>query len=283
MPRIYFNRQGQVRGYSARPMEVWVLGLLWVLLLPVIAIFYYFPRAVLRSSIPPGAKAGILISVYAVIGVGGLIAQRHTDAKAHTLGCINIADAPKYYVDPTGGNNNCPLGYEPGPNYPTTTTTNPPAPPVSSVNALCTPHGGLELGAGANPLYDEPNKDYFVFCNDGSMIEVAPGTGAPIGTSTTTTSANPNQESWPGSSTIVTGCSESSVSGTLTNTGNDVYTNFQIQVREDDSGSSEVGSGYVQVTNVGLGNTVNWNAPVSFANPAAGPVNCTVIDVVANY
>lgn len=283
MPRIYFNRQGRVRGYSARPMELWVIGLLWVLFLPVIAIVYYFPRAVVRSSMPTGGKAAVLVSVYGVLGLGGLIVQHRTDAKAQAAGCINIADAPKDYVDPTGGDNNCPLGYEPGPDYPTTTTTNPPMPSVGAVNVLCAAHGGLELGGGANPLYDEPNKDYYVFCSDGSMIEVAPGTGTPITTSTTTAAANPNQESWPGSSTIVTGCSETGVSGNLTNTGNDAYTNFQIQVREDDSGSSEVGSGYTQVTNLAFGKTASWNAPVSFADPPTGSVSCSVVDVVANY
>ncbi len=80
---------------------------------------------------------------------------------------------------------------------------------------------------------------------------------------------------------MITGCTDSAVSGTITNDGS--VTNSYIISVSDDSGSFELGDGNAQVTNVLPGQTTSWSAPVSFSNPPTGPVQCMVIDVMANY
>jgi len=61
-----------------------------------------------------------------------------------------------------------------------------------------------------------------------------------------------------------------------------VTNTYQVRV-SDDSGTFELGDGYTQVTNLPPGETVSWNASVTFSNPPTGPVTCMVIDVLANY
>ena len=97
----------------------------------------------------------------------------------------------------------------------------------------------------------------------------------------TTTTSNPNESSWADANTIVTGCTDSAVSGTLTNTGS--VTNTYIVSVSDDSGSFELGTGNTQVTNLPPGHTTSWSSSVTFSNAPTGPVMCSVIDVIANY
>ena len=100
-------------------------------------------------------------------------------------------------------------------------------------------------------------------------------------TPATTTTSNLNESSWSEANTTVMGCTDSAVSGTLTNTG--TMTNTYIVSVSDDSGSFELGDGNTQVTNLPPAHSASWSAPVTFSNPPTGPVSCTVIDVEANY
>jgi len=96
----------------------------------------------------------------------------------------------------------------------------------------------------------------------------------------TTTTTQPNQPQ-ANANTSITSCTDSAVSGTITNDGN--ITNTYIISVSDDSGSFELGDGNAQVTNLGVGETASWSAPVIFSNPPTGPINCMIIDVIANY
>jgi len=88
----------------------------------------------------------------------------------------------------------------------------------------------------------------------------------------------PNLSPWR---TKVTGCTDSGVTGTITNTGKIVNT-YIIEV-SDDSGSFELGTGNTEVVNLAPGATTTWSSPVTFSNPPTGPVSCSVNDVMANY
>jgi hypothetical protein len=214
--RIYYDKNGRPRGYSRSLLGTWfwngsLIGLfiqfcLAVFLLPL----YWFPRAVWRSGLAPAAKLMVIAGVWGALILVGVLANTHTASEAQAAGCIDIATAPKDYYDPSGGNNNCPDGYELGPGSITcavigsdppsytdptgydpglgptcpsgsetapkpgpgyTAPYEPPLPSVTEQQAACAGHQGAETG----PDFPPPVVDgshYIVSCMDGTLTDV---------------------------------------------------------------------------------------------------------------
>jgi hypothetical protein len=161
--RIYYDRNGRPRGYSRGLLGTWfwhgsLIGLFIQFCLAVFLIpLYYFPRAVWRARLPPVAKLAIIGGVWGAPLLVGMISNAHTASEAQAKGCIDIATAPKDYYDPSGGNNNCPDGYELAPIALT----------CSSIDATPTEH--------ASPTGSDPTGD--PLCPDGYEPAPKPGPG----------------------------------------------------------------------------------------------------------
>jgi hypothetical protein len=184
---------------------------IFVILLPV----YYFPRAVWRTKLDPIVKVSIIAAAWGGLILVSTITSAHQASVANANGCITIAGAPKDYNDPSGGNNNCPMGYELGPTSLTcasspepptqyadptgsdlsgnpvcpagyepapkpgpgyTAPYNPPLPSLPTQQAACQRHQGAETG----PDFPPPSLDghnYIVSCLDGTSTDVPAGPG----------------------------------------------------------------------------------------------------------
>jgi hypothetical protein len=98
------------------------------------------------------------------------------DSQARALGCIDIAKAPKNYYTPflASESNNCPMGYEPGPNWKPPPTAATPAPPSTAAQtAACAGHDGPETGPDfPPPTYDKSSASYIVLCMDSTYATV---------------------------------------------------------------------------------------------------------------
>lgn len=101
-----------------------------------------------------------------------------------------------------------------------------------------------------------------------------PAAGSPTSSTTAGTT-------WTDARVKVTGCTDSQVTGVITNTGS--ITNTYIISATDDSGSFELGDGTAEVVNLAPHQSTSWTAPVQFSNTPTGPVSCSVDDVLANY
>lgn len=168
--RIYYDGRGYPSGYSRSGTEelVWnysVIGAFLsfcgaVILLPV----YYFPRAVWRTKLATAIKVAIIGACWGALFLLGTLAGAHDAAVARAKGCIDLATAPKDYYDPSGGNNNCPDGYELGPSALTCassldppTAYTPPTGRDSTGDPICTsgyqpaPRPGSGYNAPFNP------------------------------------------------------------------------------------------------------------------------------------
>jgi hypothetical protein len=100
---MYFDRQGRLRGYSARPLDAYGLVWLWWLLLPICAIVYYFPRSVWRSRLNATAKILIIGGVWSVLIALGETSAHNTARRASAVGCIDIQTSPAWYAEPDSG------------------------------------------------------------------------------------------------------------------------------------------------------------------------------------
>lgn len=171
--RIYYDNRGATRVYSTSGREAWfwhgsLTGLfiqlsITAILLPI----YYFPRAVWNTKLEPAVKAMIIATGWAAMIAITAFEQAHQDSLAASRGCISITGAPKDYIDPTYGNNNCPIGYEPGPEWKRPSAApGPPTPSRAVQVAACSGHKGPETG----PDFPPPVRDgstYIVTCMDG--------------------------------------------------------------------------------------------------------------------
>lgn len=101
--RVYFDRRGRARGYTARPLEAYGFLWLWWPLLPITAIIYYLPRGVWRSRLDPIAKVLIIGGVWGVLIAVGEIAAHNTATQASAAGCIDVTTAPSWYIEPNSG------------------------------------------------------------------------------------------------------------------------------------------------------------------------------------
>jgi hypothetical protein len=175
---MYFNRRGRFRGFSLRASTVWWLVLLWWLCLPLLAIFWYFPRAVWRLQAPPAVRFAIIAVVWGGLGITGAILGAREASQAQARGCISLANLPTGYVNPTGINgDNCPDGYVPGANYYSVNPTPipPPSPPsLTAQQAACAGRGGAETEPDfPPPIYDQSAHAYIVSCLDGTSSDVS--------------------------------------------------------------------------------------------------------------
>ena len=112
---------------------------------------------------------------------------------------------------------------------------------------------------------------------------VSPTTAPPTTTAVSTTIAPataPSTSTWTSATVTLAGCTESAVSGTLTNTGGGT-TSFYISVGETGSLSGN-GDGNAQTSGVPPGGSVSWSAPVTFATSPVGSLSCTVTSVVTD-
>ena len=91
--------------------------------------------------------------------------------------------------------------------------------------------------------------------------------------------AGPVVSTVPSATTTVTGCTSTSASGSITNTGPAADT-FLIVVG-DNNGAYQMGSGNVQVVNLAAGATTNWTVPIVFVNPPTPPINLNCIVLAA--
>ena len=95
----------------------------------------------------------------------------------------------------------------------------------------------------------------------------------------TTDTQAPAVSTGPSATTTVTGCTSTSVSGSITNTGPAADT-FLVVVG-DNNGAYQMGSGNVQVVNLAAGATTNWTVPIVFVNPPTPPINLNCIVLAA--
>lgn len=120
VPRFYFDKRGHPRGYSMSAREAWfwhgsVVGAFIQFAFFIIALpLYYFPRAVWRTRLPAIAKVAIIGGVWGGAILATQIRDAHEASVARANGCIAIGSAPNGYFDPST-TNNCPDGYELGP------------------------------------------------------------------------------------------------------------------------------------------------------------------------
>ena len=137
------------------------------------------------------------------------------------------------------------------------------------------PHGAkVDTGMSA------PTTPYVPPVSDGwsaTTVPVAPAV-SDVQPMTTDTQA-PAVSTVPSATTTVTGCTSTSASGTITNTGPAADT-FLVVVG-DNNGAYQMGSGNVQVVNLAAGATTNWTVPIVFVNPPTPPINLNCIVLAA--
>jgi hypothetical protein len=118
--RFYFDRNGRPSGHSINGREAWfwygsTIGLFIQFCLAVVLVpLYFFPRAVLRSGLRPGAKLLVIAGVWGTLAVIGISFGAAQKSSAHAAHCDFTADnLPAGYLLPADGGVNCPDGYFP--------------------------------------------------------------------------------------------------------------------------------------------------------------------------
>jgi hypothetical protein len=128
------------------------------------------------TRLDPIAKVAIIAIAWGGVAIAGTVIGSQQDSQARALGCIDIAKAPKNYYTPflASESNNCPMGYEPGPNWKPPPTAATPAPPSTAAQtAACAGHDGPETGPDfPPPTYDKSSASYIVLCMDSTYATV---------------------------------------------------------------------------------------------------------------
>lgn len=130
--RIYYDNRGRRRRYSTSLKEQWfwngsLIGLFIQFALAVFLIpLYYFPRAVVRSSLRPGVKLALIAAVWGGLIVIALVEQAHEHRVAQANSCGITGDSiPADYLLPANGGVLCPDGYFPSRGCIVTTNSDP--------------------------------------------------------------------------------------------------------------------------------------------------------------
>lgn len=109
--RVYYRPQGSRVGVSTGIFGVGALFWLWLLFLPLLAVLYYFPRAVWSSGLTDAAKLVTVGTVWGTLLVIGIVASADTASSAKAAGCVDLATVPASYLLPAS--DQCPAGYVP--------------------------------------------------------------------------------------------------------------------------------------------------------------------------
>jgi hypothetical protein len=118
-------------------------------------------------------KVAVVCALIAGLILVSQIYKLHVEAQAKAEGCISFDNLPANYVDPSNGNNNCPDGYTPGPNWKHPKSTTPPIPSLAAQERVCRGHDGPEEGPDfPPPLYIGEYSVYSVSCMDGTDQEI---------------------------------------------------------------------------------------------------------------